>query len=218
MRRKRPSEARHVIPLVMRESTNLRVVLFGAFVMLAGIVMLGSMFDAVAETGIWRSLPIVFYTSVALCGGTYFLVLVALQSLFMPERLILTETDLTAYVRRRRHRAGWSQIADIVAHDVPLMNRDSGNMPRVTIRLHTPSGAPVIWIEILDGYQIGHHAIAEELRRWHAEAVKRHVGPPDLSLAKAVIAQRDHLLIRIAVAALVLPLLLGALMWLTAER
>jgi len=88
-------------------------------------------------------------------------------------RVVMDDATLTIILAGRPVRAGWHEIAEICAVDVPLFLRDATNQPHVLVRLRTPSGAPVNWATIPDQYTIGRDELAAALQRRHAEALLR---------------------------------------------
>ena len=146
-------------------------------------------YTAVLAAGAWVVLATTF-------GGT--------------SRLLMDEATLTVILSRRRWRAGWHEIAEIVAHEVPLLQRDAHNFSRVEIRLATSSGAPVEWVRIPDIFTIGRDELAVRLQRAHAEArLRQDPGQAArFGTAAAAIWARDGALLLLAAAVVLGPLVL----------
>jgi hypothetical protein len=154
---------------------------------------------------------------IILCGAVVVLVVGArtvLAGVFgAAHKVVMDEVSLTIVIGGRRWWAGWHEIADIVAHDVPPLQRDANSFPRIEVRLATPSGAPLAWAVIADIYPISRDELAALLQSRHAAALAR----PDpgqaarYGTAAAAIRARDGMMMRAALAVVLVPFVLLAL-------
>lgn len=122
---------------------------------------------------------------------------------------------LTVILRRRRRHALWHEIADITVHDTAEGDRARVTVPCVRIRLKTPSGVPLDWVDFPDIYEIDRAKLGMVLRT-QLEAGLREPAPPKATrfdTALAAIRERDGRLIRFAAMAILAPLIYFA--WLT---
>jgi hypothetical protein len=83
------------------------------------------------------------------------LVLMLRLWILAPERILMDAEGFTLIRRRRRRHARWHEIADIVAHDGRYETASRVRMAGICIRLKTPSGVPLPWVDLPDIYRLG---------------------------------------------------------------
>ncbi|WP_439597590.1 hypothetical protein [Falsiroseomonas sp.] len=198
--------ARHggakVIPLVLRDGPRTGGLLVALLFIAFGWMSLHVSADSQADGMSWLPPAVgLFMLAGAAC---------LLWQGFAPRREEVRIAPTTLFVRLQsgRYEAAWTEIADITVHDVPFWQRDQGSQPRVTVRLHAPSGAPLEWLTILDVYEIGRAELAAELRAGLAAAPPA-TQPRTYATAAVVIDRRDEWLMRFGALFALAPLLLG---------
>jgi hypothetical protein len=134
-----------------------------------------------------------------------------------PERILMDAEGFTLIRRRRRRHARWHEIADIVAHDGRYETASRVRMAGVCIRLKTPSGVPLPWVDLPDVYRLGREQLAALLQE-RLELGRRLLEPPEakrFETATAAIRERDNDMLRFAALMILGPLVYLA--WLFAS-
>ena len=208
------ASAPRTIPLVPRRSRLAGLAVFGIIVVVLGVLVFSAPPGVISAEANWRNLDMVgvIFAVFGLVVAYQMATLVA--SRFRSDRLVLTDEGLVAHLKGHRHEASWAQIADVVMMD--LIAQTPTGVPRLVVRLRTPSGAPVEWFHVLDIHQVDIFAMERELLRWLERAPRRDE-PVDSALAERLIGRRDRRVIWLAAAAIGAPLVLGVI-WLVGWR
>jgi hypothetical protein len=201
--------ARHggvkVIPLVPRGPMVIVVLLVALFCLFFGLSELYEASGPATGASLWREQALAL---ALLAFGLHLLWLIFRTA---RQEVRIGPSTLSVWLRGRHFEAAWTEIADITDHDVPYWQRNEGNQPRITIRLHAPSGAPLDWLTIPDAFEIGRAELTAELRAGLEAAPRPATMPRTYATASIVIARRDHMLMRFGAIVALAPVLIGLL-------
>jgi hypothetical protein len=126
--------ARHggvkVIPLVPRGPMVIVVLLVALFCLFFGLSELYEASGPATGASLWREQALAL---ALLAFGLHLLWLIFRTA---RQEVRIGPSTLSVWLRGRHFEAAWTEIADITDHDVPYWQRNEGNQPHITIRLH----------------------------------------------------------------------------------